>query len=566
MTNTRFKKTALALAASAALVTSVPALAFNFNTGSPDLSISWNNTLKYSTAFRLGGANPALLGYPDGSPAVNLDDGDRNFSSGLVSNRVDLLSEFNFRKNLTDWSYGVRVSGDAWYDSVYNSSNSNNSPQTSNNINFPHNEFTSATRTLMGRDAELDDAFLFASFNVGNTPVVTRLGRQALVYGQTLFFGANGIAAAQQPVDLIKLLNVPSSQFKEVVMPTWQASTNIQLSDDWSVGGYYQFQSRNSRLPPVGSYLSNTDFVGAGAEEIIVGAPLTPTSGPLRYVRGPDIAAKDFGQFGIKLDYSPADYDVGFYFAQYNAKDPQLYFVDEPNADPTGTGVLGQLVDVYPQDIKTAGVSLSTNVGAFNVAGEVSYRWNTPLVSDPQEVSASAGKNNSGNPAYAVGRTLHANLSTIYILKPTSLWEGGVFLGEIAWNMRTAIDRNPQALDPHTTKSATAIRFVFSPEYFQVLPGVDLNVPIGVGYNPFGRSSAVFNFNGGAQHGGDLSAGLDFVYHSNWFFDVNYVNHFGPAAPFLSEPNPGATPVRYLTYGQTLGDRNFISFDIHHTF
>lgn len=549
-----------------AALAATPALAFNFDTGDPNFQVSWDNTLKYSTTFRLGSQSSKMLGYADGFPALNLDDGDRNFKSGLVSNRFDLLSEFDLRRNFSNWSLGVRVSGAAWYDTVYNQSNDNNSPLTSNSLTVPHNEFTHATRTIEGRDADLLDAFVFTRFHLGKIPVVTRLGRHALVYGQTLFFGANGVAAAQQPIDLIKLLSVPSSQFKEIILPVWQASTQMQLSDNWSIGGYYQFQWRKTRLPAVGSYLSNVDFVGPGAEQIIVGAPLTPTSGPLRFVRGKDIEGKSSGQFGLQLQYSPANYDLGLFFAQYHAKAPQLYFVESASADPLGSGVLGHLVDVYPEDIKTAGISISTNVGQANVAAEVSYRWNTPLVSDPQVIPVGGFADNSGHPAYAVGRTLHANVSSIYILKPTALWEGGVALGEVAWNMRTAIDQNPAAMDPHTTKSATALRFIFSPEYFQVLPGLDLNVPIGLGYNPFGRSSAVFNFNGGVQHGGDLSAGLGFVYRDVWFVDFNFVDYFGPPGPFLTEPNPNQTPVRVLTYKQTLADRKFISIDFHHTF
>src|SRR5215469_3853075 len=49
----------------------------------------WDNTLRYSNAIRILPQNSFLLASP------NADDGDRNFSSGLVSNRLDLMSQID---------------------------------------------------------------------------------------------------------------------------------------------------------------------------------------------------------------------------------------------------------------------------------------------------------------------------------------------------------------------------------------------------------------------------------------------------------------------------------------
>src|SRR5215469_7827197 len=67
--------------------------------------VRWDNTLRYSAAFRLSPPQYALTLNPNG------DDGDRNFAAGLVSNRIDLLSEFDASRG----DYGVHVSGAAWY-------------------------------------------------------------------------------------------------------------------------------------------------------------------------------------------------------------------------------------------------------------------------------------------------------------------------------------------------------------------------------------------------------------------------------------------------------------------
>ena len=70
----------MALAVAAALPCQ-SALAYEFDTGS-DLKVSWNNTIKYSAAYRLKDADPGLLagGYAAAGPGdftgLNLDDGE----------------------------------------------------------------------------------------------------------------------------------------------------------------------------------------------------------------------------------------------------------------------------------------------------------------------------------------------------------------------------------------------------------------------------------------------------------------------------------------------------------
>ena len=84
--------------------------AVEISTDNTDLSIRWDNTFKYSAGFRVKNRSDTLVADP------NQDDGDRNFKWGLVSNRLDLLSEFDltYKNNL-----GFRASGAGWYDTVY---------------------------------------------------------------------------------------------------------------------------------------------------------------------------------------------------------------------------------------------------------------------------------------------------------------------------------------------------------------------------------------------------------------------------------------------------------------
>jgi hypothetical protein len=533
-----------------------PTRSAEFDTGNPDLHLRWDNTVKYSAGFRLKEPSSTLLA------DVNLDDGDRNFDRGLITNRVDLLSEFD----LSAKNFGLRVSGAAWYDSVYNRSNDNVSPFTNNAVSVRSDEFTSATRNLHGRRAEILDAFVFGKGEIGGKSGTLRFGRHTLIYGESLFFGANGIANAQGPVDLVKLLSVPGSQFKEILRPVEQISGLLQLAKNLSIGAYYQLRWRDTKIPAVGSYLSNADFVGGGAERIIVGPPIVPGGGPAAFWRATDIKAKDSGQGGVQLRFTPknSEWEFGLYAAQYHDKTPYLYFdASNPANVNVLTGRIGLLREVFAENIKTFGASATTSVGQLNLAGEVSIRRNTPLVSDPQVVAPGVVADNDEHALYAVGNSVHAQISGIYVLTPTTFWKGGVLLGEIAWNERTSITKNPKALDPNTTKDALAARFIFEPAYYQLFPGLDLSVPIGLGYNLAGRSSVVFNFNGGSSRGGDLSLGLNFTYKTVWQWGLNYVSFLGKADGFLT---PANSPTPVLSYKQSLKDRDFVSFNFKRAF
>src|SRR5690554_1658803 len=82
-----FRKSALVAAVMAA--TSMSAHGFQFDTGNRDLSVRLDTNVKYTAAFRVKDQEDKLIEDP------NLDDGDRNFDPGLISNRVDLFTEFD---------------------------------------------------------------------------------------------------------------------------------------------------------------------------------------------------------------------------------------------------------------------------------------------------------------------------------------------------------------------------------------------------------------------------------------------------------------------------------------
>jgi len=540
---------ALALAAFAA----GGAHAAEIDTDVPDLKLRWDNTVKYSAAARLKKASPGLSQTAFGPTGIvganniNQDDGNNNFGRGLVSSRLDLLSEFDVRYR----NIGARVSAAGWYDQVYNRSN-DNTTFTANHT--PGNAFTSETRELMGRKLEVLDAFVFGKFELADKPVTVRLGRHTLLWGESLFFGSNGIAGGQAPLDLPKLLSVPNAQFKEIARPTGKLSGQVQLSSDVSVGAYVGYEWEKTRLMPVGAYLSTSDSLGAGGERINAGA-----TG--QFVNSGDLEARNGGQYGLQVRWrvEDIDTDLGFYAIRYNATGPSNIWTTLSGAPPALTASSYRWA--YHEGIRAFGVSFAKSVGEWGWAGEASYRQNAPLASSGQSVipaiGLGVGFDNDGNPGYAVGDTAHLQLSWLASLGPNWLANETSFLGEVAWNTRVKVTRNEAMLNPNADKSATAMRLVFAPSYRQVLPGLDLTPSIGLGYG-WGKSSAV----GPAfavDKGGDLTLGLGAVYLGTWNANLSVVHYLGREAPTLDNANNA----QFL---QALKDRDSVTLSLRTTF
>jgi hypothetical protein len=542
----------LALAQAAALLAGAAASALHaapIAVDNPDLKIRFDNTVKYSQAYRLKEASTGLASCPI---CLNQNDGDNNFGKGMVSNRVDLLSEFDITWN----NVGLRVSGAAWYDAKYRTSNDNDT-FTANHI--PRNEFPEATRKLLGKKAELLDAFVFGKTTFGDMPATFRLGRHTLLWGESLFYGANGIAGGQAPIDLVKLLSVPNAQFKETAMPTGKLSGQVQVNEDLSLGAYYQYDWRKTRMMPVGGYLSGSDSLGEGAERIIAGNPALPNTPAFAAL--PELDAKESGQYGLQLRMrAPSiDTDFGLYATRYHATTPS-------NIYNTLTGVPPALRPstfqwVYAEGIRAYGASFARTFGEVSLAGEASVRRNAPLASSGQSIlstiGVNQGLNNNTKPGYAIGETAHAQVSWLASLGPSFISNEASFLGEIAWNRVTSVTRNAAMLNPNTDRSATALRIVYSPTWRQLFPGVDLSVPVGVSHTR-GRSAAL-GPGFGVDHGGDINLGMSAIYLNGWTVAANYVRFYGPEGPTLDGANNAQ-------FKQALRDRDYITLSIRNTF
>jgi hypothetical protein len=407
----------------------------------------------------------------------------------------------------------------------------------------------------MGRDAELLDAFVFDRFSVGEREASVRLGRHALLWGESLFFGINGIAGGQAPIDAVKALSVPNSQFKEIIRPTGKLSGSLQVTEAVSLGAYVGYEWEPSRLQPVGAFLNASDTLGPeGGEKIIAG----PTA---RFVRQPELKARDSGQYGLQLKWraDAVDTDFGFYAIRFHATTPSNIWTTLSGAPPA---LVPQSYRwVYAEGTRAFGASAARAFGDWSLAAEVSIRDNQPLSSAGQTILPNVGVNttldNNGNPGYAVGRTAHAQFNWVASLGPSFLYNEAAFSGEVAWNRMLSISKNPAMLNPLADRDATGLRVVFAPTYRQVISGLDLSVPVGVGYTS-GRSAALGPAFG-VNKGGDFNIGLQGTYLNRYLISLTYLNFYGPAGT--------PTNAQSLSqYKQSLKDRDFVTLSLRTTF
>lgn len=493
---------------------------------------------------------PASFSFPS---AENFNAGDDNFrNKGLVSKRLDLLSEFDLVYQKT---FGMRLSAAAWYDNAYRGKSDATDRA---NGQAPTDEIPAYTKRIAGRNVEVLDAFVFGTWNLAEDKRINiKLGRHALQYGESLFFGDNAVAKAQGPVDVNKLLSSPNAQFKELIRPVPQVSANLQLSPTISVAAYYQFRWEADRLAPAGSYFSTANIPWGSSQPEFVGIPApAPFAGNYVLNSGSDQKPRNSGQFGAQLKWRLDEADIGVYAAKFHDKDGQLY----SNLQPANPGASNWYYK-FPEDIKVVGASVSQSLGDFNVSAEASVRSNMPLRSQNIVYATGFGP----TPQFARGRTAHVNLSTLASFGPNFIARESALVAEIAWNrVLSMVDPDAQ-LDAGRTRDATALQFIYTPTYRQLLPGLDLGVPIGARYTLAGNSSVTA---WDAKGAGNVTLGLAGTYLGTWLFALNYTKYVGRAAPFVDYSGllPGGGGQAIYGLGNNLADRDNVALSIRRTF
>jgi len=518
------------------------AYAVEIDVGNPDVAIRWDNTVRYNYVNRVESPNKDILGN------VNFDDGDRNFGKGTVSNRLDILSDFDFvyRENA-----GFRLSGAAWYDDAYNRLD-NDSVITSNHVKNGGQALGlngKTKRYYLGPSAELLDAFVFGGADLGDVPVHFKLGRHTQFWGEALLSPIHGISYGQGSLDLRKAAAVPGVEAKELFMPRNALSFQADLNTKLSVSGQYFLSWDPVRYPEPGTFLSAADFLGSSGESLLFAPGFAPGTYMLR---GADVNPKKTGDFGLSARWRPEALDgtMGFFFRKTADIQPQIH-----------SNVVNMTYhDVFPADIKIFGLSLSKNVESLSLGAEVSYRRDMPLGTDGIIVTSTPTRGQTFGPR---GDTVHGVFNLMGSLPDSMLFDAANWMAEVQWSTWTKVRQGESMFSGRAgytgidkaTKNAVAMSMVFTPTWFQVLPGVDLMAPASFSTGLHGVSAVA---GGGYERAGNYSIGLAADAYQRYRFDLSYVDAFGPYR-YTPGVGPGTGITSSSGPSSLTKDRGFVS-------
>jgi Protein of unknown function (DUF1302) len=521
-----------------------------------NVEVNLNITTSYTGLFRVQQPSAILV---SGASNANGNDGDANLRHGVVGNTFEVLPVLDIKSG----SFGMHFSGEYFINTVYLHSNQNNQPGSVNPNVTSNTNFANQTRTANGTNGRLLDAFVYDSWSFnGGQQITLKAGQQTLFWGQSLFFGTNGIAGGQAPIDVVSASNLVNPQTQQIFLPVGQVVATYQPNSVYTIQGYYQYQWEPYALNGVGSYFSTSDVTGPGGYRLIAengnDNSTFPGSNNLFLIKnGKDLTPpSQNGQFGLSVQAQYGNYDVGLFGLRYDNKTPNVYINAPTGFSPTPGGTaVGQYKLVYSRDIWLYGTSVSTTIGATNVAGELSMRTHMPLVG-----SAAAGMQTPGdmgdansNQLVPIGNTMTGLASWIYGSPALRFDPGGItFLGEVEYVDVFRVTDNKALLAPGRTASAMALNTEVEPAYFEVLPNLELQFPLQVKYNFVGNSQMDSTMNHGT---GNWSVGVVATYRESWDASLTYVGYFGQVGTNPLQPE--------IASGS---DRGYLSLNLQHTF
>jgi hypothetical protein len=541
-------------AAAATVLLAGGAQAFEIDLGSPDLALRWDNTLRYNHALRVEQRDPKI-----GNSALS-DEGTWRFDRHeAVAKRLDWLSEMDlvWRKQ-----HGLRISATGWYDGAYDGSSRTNPNAPLTNIpSYVGKQYSSTTKRLYrGGSGEVLDAFVFGTLDLGEVPLRLKLGRHTVYWGESLLLGGNlhSVAYSQNPLDLQKGFATPGSEAKELFRPLSQLSAQAQLSETLSLQAQALLEWEPFRYPEGGTYLGPVDFAFNGPDRQFISAALGFAS------RSAAAEPRQRGEWGLAARWSPEwlDGTAGLYYRRFADKLPQTLITHvQPNAS--------RYTLVYADKIDLYGLSLAKNLGGVSVGAEVSMRRNTPL--SAQVLGIAPGLPPQGETKGPRGDTVHALVNGLGVIGKTPLFDAANWAAELTYarwskvrsgaNLFYATGHTPCAVrdkwDGCITRDYVGIGLAFTPSWYQVLPGVDLQMPLTYAVGLKGNAPTVF---GGNEANGNYSIGLGADIQQRLRIDLKYIDYVGRYR------DNGTAVTTQNGFTTLLRDRGFVSLTVKTTF
>ena len=199
-----------------------------------------------------------------------------------------------------------------------------------------------------------------------------------------------------------------------------------------------------------------------------------------------------------------------------------LYYINYHEKAPIVVMAIPNYFLTYAEDVKLYGFSVSSMVGAANVAGEISYRQDFPVALNVGTEKANV---------------VQAQVSVIYILGNAPLCDSVNIMGEVGYNEIMGLDNDELAKD----KFAWGFSLTVTPNWIQILPKLDMSLPMVYGSNPNGNSSYA-SFTEGADK---ASIGLKLTYNNAYILDLKYSEYFNDKRNAISDRDNLTATLKY---------------------
>jgi hypothetical protein len=375
---------------------SAAALQFEFENGT---TVNWNTTLSVGANWRAedpnrnlySRADGSLIGLYSGTPMIPgqavprgdgragqqaAGDGNLNWDKGdRFATPFKLISDVEVKKG----NFGGLVRVKAWYDQalndedvrIGNQANDFNGARprpipiagyapcsTATPAGAPCLPISPAGQNLWPKaqlsdegfedeqkfdNVYLLDAYLYGSFDVGDSSLQLRLGNQVINWGESVFIqGVNQI----NPID-VPAARRAGAELKEILLPVWAAYANWGFNFG-SLEAFYQLQWNNTSVDGCGQYftVSGTQIssdpgrcnsitvVGGQNGNVLTGtaSPIVPQLGSQPFLQGNGTFvphakgqdASDSGQFGLAFRFpvDKIDTEIGLYAMNIHSRLP----------------------------------------------------------------------------------------------------------------------------------------------------------------------------------------------------------------------------------------------------
>jgi len=505
----------------------------------PDWEVHWDNTVAYNLGMRAQGINDGI----GNNPLYSESDYKFKHAGNIVTNRVSDLTEFDavYRND-----FGFRLSASFWKDFAYGGGVENHPGDAATGVpysalnSYPGNHYSSYTQRYYQQGGELLDAFVFKNFQINGQQASIKVGRLTQYWGNALLFGSQGINYGQNASDGIQGAATPGTQAKQLAIPRGQVLFETQLNQTMSVAAQYFFEYAASRYPEGGTYLGTAGFLFNGPSLLEGTIP-----------RGADVKPNNgfHSDFGLKYTWSPAWLSggtMGFYFRNLTETSPWVLLGMNSAGAP-------DYHLAYASNVKLYGFSLDKQIGNYSTGLEVSYRHNTALNSatgpTPADLSGQSG---------ARGDTLNVIGNVVAGLTRTPFWQTGTAFAEIAFTQKIKTTSNGALYsgvgnasacptgskwDGCATNNSVGLAFQLDPQWLQVYPGVDLDMPMFVQYGLWGNTPSL---NGTNQGQIVYTVGLHALVQQKYNVTLQYNGYHAHTSRGLTSFGPGG-PAYYAS-------------------